>query len=123
MQHLARHSSEHPGSNHIVQLVDNFEQNGPNGTHSCLVFEPLGPNIQNVIYDEFEDRRLPGQIAKKVSKEVLLGLSFCHKCAVGHGGTLSPTFRLSQLFTHDSIRFTHRKHCLHNPSNDTTFRR
>lgn len=30
---------------HIVSLEDSFEIRGPNGKHTCLVFQPMGPHI------------------------------------------------------------------------------
>lgn len=88
---LSAASSAHPGSKHVVQLIDDFQHTGPNGTHSCLVFEVLGPNVPTVISARFIDGRLPGTIAKEVCKQVLLGLNFLHQHQIGHGGALRST--------------------------------
>lgn len=42
LEHLSHRSASHFGKKHIIQLLDHFEHEGPNGTHPCLVFEPLG---------------------------------------------------------------------------------
>ncbi|CUM67763.1 uncharacterized protein PRCAT00005468001 [Priceomyces carsonii] len=40
----------HPGHDRIMRLLDNFEVNGPNGHHICMVFELLGESALNLIY-------------------------------------------------------------------------
>ncbi|EON65280.1 CMGC/SRPK protein kinase [Coniosporium apollinis CBS 100218] len=82
---LSANISTHSGSQHVVQLLDDFQHAGPNGTHTCLVFEVLGPNIPTVIDARFADGRLPGKIARRVCKHALLGLDFLHQHQVGHG--------------------------------------
>lgn len=39
----------HPGYQHVMRLLDDFEVNGPNGKHICMVFEVLGENVLNLI--------------------------------------------------------------------------
>jgi len=59
---MARYSSEknmeltfkptiqiHPGAQHVSTTIDSFTFNGPNGTHMCLVLEPLGRNFQEIV--------------------------------------------------------------------------
>src|SRR5271155_733647 len=46
---LAEHSKG--GSEHIVQLLDDFLHEGPNGCHQCLVFELLGPTVSIYVDD------------------------------------------------------------------------
>jgi serine/threonine-protein kinase SRPK3 len=48
---LARHRQGHLHSKYIVQLLDDFFHQGPNGTHQCLVFELLGPTVHAVVQD------------------------------------------------------------------------
>ncbi|KAF4448913.1 Sterigmatocystin 8-O-methyltransferase [Fusarium austroafricanum] len=41
-------SKENPdiiGSNHVLGLLDNFEQTGPNGQHACIIFKAMGPDL------------------------------------------------------------------------------
>ncbi|OJZ90478.1 hypothetical protein ASPFODRAFT_28968 [Aspergillus luchuensis CBS 106.47] len=59
---------------HIVRLLDHFDVEGPNGIHSCLVLEMLGPN-----------GRLPGSLAKGVARQALMGLDALHRREVAHG--------------------------------------
>jgi serine/threonine-protein kinase SRPK3 len=74
------------GSRHVVQLLDNFDIEGPNGKHECLVLEFLGPNVTDVLEMRFNDERLPGTLAKKSVRQALIGLAYLHKHKIGHGG-------------------------------------
>lgn len=84
LQTLARNNNSlHPGRRHIVRLLDDFSHAGPNGTHSCLVFELLGPSVATVIEN---DGRLPGVLTKRACKEMLLAVDFLQEQNIGHGG-------------------------------------
>ncbi|KKZ61962.1 hypothetical protein EMCG_03555 [[Emmonsia] crescens] len=85
LQHLSSAQlSMHPGSQHVIKLLDSFEHKGPNGVHSCLVMEPLGPSGKDLM-ERFSDGRLPGEVAKQISRQALMGLDFLHHAGVGHG--------------------------------------
>jgi serine/threonine-protein kinase SRPK3 len=45
LQFVNATNPQHPGGQHIIQLLDHFIHPGPNGDHSCLVFEPMGESI------------------------------------------------------------------------------
>ncbi|RDW61130.1 uncharacterized protein DSM5745_10628 [Aspergillus mulundensis] len=72
-------------SQYVVRLIENFELDGPNGTHCCLVFELLGPSVPDMIDMRFSDGRLPGALAKAITKQALLGLDFLHQQKIAHG--------------------------------------
>lgn len=80
--------SEHPGSRHLVQMLDYFQLEGPNGTHNCAVLELLGPSIPDLLDARFRGERLPGKLAKNIAKQALLGLDVLHQYKIGHGGRL-----------------------------------
>lgn len=86
LQVLSAQSSKKIGSEHIVQLLDNFWLEGPNGIHNCLILEITGPSIPTLLEAERAGDRLPGKVAKRVAKEVALGLNFLHQNGIGHGG-------------------------------------
>jgi serine/threonine-protein kinase SRPK3 len=86
LRDLSRNNSSHPGRKHIVQLLDDFSHTGPHGTHTCLVFELLGPSVSTVVEETFADGRLPGVLAGRVCKELLLAVDFLHEQGIGHGG-------------------------------------
>ncbi|OBT71805.1 hypothetical protein VF21_09380 [Pseudogymnoascus sp. 05NY08] len=75
LQHIAQVAPEE-GNRHITKLLGEFEHQGPNGVHKCLVFEPMGPNM-NVRY--------PPQMAKSILKQSLQGLAFLHRNGIAHG--------------------------------------
>ncbi|KAJ5726815.1 hypothetical protein N7493_005842 [Penicillium malachiteum] len=82
MQELASH---HARPKHMVHLLDNLEIKSPNGFHACLVFELLGPNIPDTIDARFPSGRLPGELAKAIAKQSLIGLDVLHQNGIGHG--------------------------------------
>ncbi len=78
---------------YIVQLLDDFQHQGPNGTHQCPVFELLGPTLDMVIsqYSDYNDpeERLEPDTVLKISEQLLNAIAFVHKAGYGHGGTTS----------------------------------
>lgn len=86
MRTIATSSLRHPGASCVMKMLDRFELDGPNGNHECLVLELLGPSVSDVMDDRFVDNRLPGELAKKVARQTLLGLDYLHQHGIGHGG-------------------------------------
>ncbi|EDN07449.1 conserved hypothetical protein [Histoplasma mississippiense (nom. inval.)] len=82
MKELASH---HFCLKHTVHMLDDFDLEGPNGSHKCLVYELLGPNIPDTIDAHFPDGRLPGKLAKVIAKQSLIGLDSLHRQNIGHG--------------------------------------
>lgn len=75
----------HPGRPFVLTLLDEFEVQGENGRHHCLVTEALGPSISAVKY-ESDRNRLPGHISRIVATQCAKGLAYLHSCGVVHGG-------------------------------------
>lgn len=67
-------------------MLDDFDLDGPNGSHKCLVYELLGPNVPDTIDAHIPVRRLPGKLAKAIAKQCLIGLDSLHQRKIGHGG-------------------------------------
>jgi serine/threonine-protein kinase SRPK3 len=86
---LAGLNSGEAGSQHVLQLLDHFHIEGPNGKHECLVLEFLGPSVTDVLDVRFNDERLPGTLARTIAQQALVGLAYLHKHNIGHGGTVS----------------------------------
>lgn len=86
---IATIRSEHRGCRHLVQMLDHFQLDGPNGTHSCVVLELLGPSVPDLLDARFRGGRLPGNLAKTIAKQALLGLDYLHEQKIGHGGELA----------------------------------
>ncbi|KAI1744986.1 kinase-like domain-containing protein [Xylaria scruposa] len=78
-------SDSRTGREHIVQLLDGFSIDGPNGRHQCLVLELLGPSVPDIIDFYYRDERLPAQVAKSVAHQVLVGVDFLAQLKIGHG--------------------------------------
>jgi serine/threonine-protein kinase SRPK3 len=77
---------QHPGPHHIVQLLDHFIHSGPNGDHSCLVFEPLGESVLS-LQKRSEHGSLPLNNVKMIARQVLLALDYLHSyCNLIHTG-------------------------------------
>ncbi|CRG82799.1 Dual specificity protein kinase KNS1 [Talaromyces islandicus] len=84
-QILKKLAASHPSSQHIMCMLDDFNLEGPNGTHKCLVFELLGPSVPDIIETHFSDGRLPGKLAKDIAKQTLAGVDTLHQHNIGHG--------------------------------------
>lgn len=86
LETLKKLKFRHPRLKHTVHLLDTFTLKGPNGSHNCLVYELLGPNITDTIEAQFPGRRLPGKLAKTIAKQSLIGLDGLHQMNIAHGG-------------------------------------
>ncbi|KAM0696774.1 hypothetical protein Q7P36_004023 [Cladosporium allicinum] len=73
-----------PGRNHVPELFDCFEIQGPNGVHQCLVMELLGPSMASLA-ESYAANRLPGDIACKVARQVVQAVAYMHRMGVVHG--------------------------------------
>ncbi|UNI23978.1 Non-specific serine/threonine protein kinase [Purpureocillium takamizusanense] len=95
---------------HITQLLDTFELDGPNGTHECLVFEPMGPSVNSMVEElpQFNPRyrdmkvQYPPQMARSILKQSLQGLALLHENGIAHGD-FQPG---NMLFTFENIDAT-----------------
>lgn len=68
----------------VVTLVDQFEHNGPNGKHVCMVFETMGPNVLALI-KRYDFKGIPLDITRKVAAHTLIGLDYLHRiCGIIH---------------------------------------
>jgi serine/threonine-protein kinase SRPK3 len=81
---------------HVVELIDHFTIQGPNGSHSCLVFPALGPSIIDVLHlspsagigaeaDFDKSTRLSISAARKILLQALMGLDHLHRQNIIHG--------------------------------------
>lgn len=81
--HLSRADTYHPGKNHFLRLLDQFERKGPNGVHLCLVFPVMMSDGEAMTVRE--NPRCSGYV-REISKQILLGLDFLHDQGLIHGG-------------------------------------
>ena len=51
-QHLASRSGAHPGSGHVLTLLDYFKVEGVNGENDVLMFPVIGPHLEAMSDEE-----------------------------------------------------------------------
>lgn len=81
------------GAQCVTQLLDDFVHVGPNGSHKCLVFEPMGPSANSMVEElpQFKPRtydmdiRYPPPMAKSILKQALQALALLHEHGIAHG--------------------------------------
>ena len=94
---LASQPRTHPGSDHVLTPLGQFQVHGPNGEHVVLVFEVIGPQLSLLHSDR---PHIPRRAIKPLTYQIALGISFLHNCGVVHGGrstVLSTGRRLTQI--------------------------
>ena len=83
-RHLASQSVRtHPGSEHVIALLDYFTVHGVNGEHDVLVFPVVGPHL-GVMLEKYQDEI--NQSVKSLLRQIALGASFLHDCGIVHAG-------------------------------------
>ncbi|KJZ74346.1 hypothetical protein HIM_06352 [Hirsutella minnesotensis 3608] len=77
-------TSTRGGRQFIPVLLDQFNFDGPNGHHLCLVSEPAGSNVAQSKEDS-TDLMFPAETARSIAAQCLMGLSYLHSEGVCHG--------------------------------------
>jgi serine/threonine protein kinase len=93
LEKISSVASKDPDSRHITILLDEFQHEGPNGKHQCLVFEAMGITAASLVEELPENKpkmygkveRYPKWMAKKILLHALRGLAFLHRNGVVHG--------------------------------------
>ena len=84
LDHVRKTSSTHPGYKYLNRVLDEFEIEGPNGRHRCLVMPLAGPSVASYI-----DRRstVPSDpaFAKRTALHASKGLAALHHAGIVHG--------------------------------------
>ncbi|KAK0465261.1 kinase-like domain-containing protein [Desarmillaria tabescens] len=84
LSRVASFSPAHPGRQHIVSFLDSFTHQGPEASHICIVFEPLGENLLALI-ERNKKHGVPRALVKVIAKQTLLGLQYLHdECDLVH---------------------------------------
>ncbi|KAF7340001.1 Protein kinase dsk1 [Mycena venus] len=84
LSRVASVSPLHPGRQHIVSFLDSFAHQGPEASHICIVFEPLGEHLLSLI-ERNKRKGVPRALVKVIAKQVLLGLEYLHdECDLVH---------------------------------------
>ena len=78
----------HEGFEFVRPMLDHFEVTGPDGTHSCLVYEPMRELLWQ-FQQRLPDNRIPPGLLKVYVEFLLQGLDYLHsECHVIHTGEL-----------------------------------
>lgn len=83
---------------YIQTLEDHFTENGPNRSHLCLVSQLAGPSILSMSDCPgrvIGSRRLRGDLARKVAKQVACAVELMHTAGFVHGGSSQVLWRRS----------------------------
>lgn len=108
LKRINERRSKDPLTQHILITLDTFQHLGPNGTHLCLVSEPMGPTVASLAeeltpLEEWKvNIRYPKPVARRILKHALLGLKFLHENGIVHadlqsGNLLSTISNIDQL--------------------------
>lgn len=85
LTHLRNGDRRQLGFKYICHLVDDFEHQGPNGTHVCLVFELMGETMRS-FGAWFKESRIPYSYMRRFTTQLLVALDFAHDHKVIHTG-------------------------------------
>lgn len=82
--HITQQHSEHRGRVILRTCLEDFKITGPEGTHICLVYEPMREPLW-ILQRRFVDRKIPLPISKAYIYFLLVGLDYIHsECKVVH---------------------------------------
>lgn len=76
----------HPGKDRLRVVLDNFEIEGPHGSHQCLVFAPLGRSLTD-FRKLFPGNSISLDLLRQILLCIVIGLDFLHQVGVVHTGT------------------------------------
>lgn len=114
----AETDAEVSNAGYLVGLLTSFELTGPNGQHTCCVFEVMGPNLIDLLrsqeymvghpLDDDFCHRLPKDLTKRILKAMLHGLRVLHSNKVVHGdvhkGNILMNIRLPEYDSLEKLR-------------------
>ncbi|EZF75074.1 CMGC/SRPK protein kinase [Trichophyton soudanense CBS 452.61] len=83
-RHIGSMSDRHNGRNYLRTFVEQFEENGPNGMHMCLAYEPMREPLW-LFQSRLRNKRFHLGLLKGYIKLLLKGLDYLHtECNVIH---------------------------------------
>ncbi|KAK4450341.1 kinase-like domain-containing protein [Podospora aff. communis PSN243] len=83
LRHLRDGDRKLAGYKHVCHLVEDFEHEGPNGTHVCLVFELMGETLRSFGL-WFREFMVPTSVMRKFSWHLVVTFDFAHASGVIH---------------------------------------
>lgn len=85
LQKLTGSGAEDVKPSHIVPLLDHFQIDGPNGTHTCLVLPFLGPSIASPQPND-ELVKIRPDVSRKLAWQTATAVSQIHERGISLGG-------------------------------------
>lgn len=86
LHHLRSIQSKDVGRQHVRQLRDSFTVEGPHGAHTCLVHDPLGMSLAQVMR-KLSSQLLEREVLRYFLRRIIGALGFLHEQAkVIHSG-------------------------------------
>jgi serine/threonine protein kinase len=82
------------GKRFVLQFLDSFIHQGPNGTHLCVVTEVSGPSLSTYLEGVCSFGELPPESARALIPRLAQGVEYLHSCNIVHGGRLQPYISL-----------------------------
>ncbi|EED13427.1 conserved hypothetical protein [Talaromyces stipitatus ATCC 10500] len=76
-EHL-KNSNHHFGKQLVRLVMDSFEVVGPQGKHTCLLYQPLGMNLAE-FRNWFPDNKFPKGLFQRTIQLVLISVAFTHQ--------------------------------------------
>lgn len=84
LEKIVKTNPSAPGRKYVVELLDHFIHQGPNGSHVCMVFEVLGENLLSMI-KRYRNQGIPVHLVQQILYQVLMGLDYMHReCGIIH---------------------------------------
>ena len=99
LRQLASGPVENAGKSHTIDLLDQFELDGPNGNHQCLITDALGPKLDSSL--------LTPEATWQMVKQLVEMIVHAHSRNIVHGGSSSR--RLSYALTNIYGQISRRK--------------
>ncbi|KAL4922941.1 serine protein kinase [Aspergillus undulatus] len=72
---------DYAGKKHVLELLDHFQHDGPNGTHLCLVLPVMISDGQQMTVN---GRPRQAAYVRFISQQILLGIDFLHAQGIIH---------------------------------------
>lgn len=91
--HSLRNHKTHEKERGSVSIVDDdFDIDGPNGKHWCLVSKAMGCDLDSMkeAYSGWSRRSLPLADTLSMISQLVQGMAYIHSCGVVHAGTPPP---------------------------------
>lgn len=83
LSHSNQGGTAHPGERLVRTLIDNFDIQGPNGHHKCLVMPPAIMTIRDAQEASYS-RLFRPEIARSIVAQLVLAVDFVHSKGIVH---------------------------------------